>query len=279
LIIRFVKTRNKYPREVPIIPGLMYESISATLTVRNAAWPEEPAVFMYDGHRMSTVGDAWDKACVRAGHAGLLFHDLRRSANKNMRDRGISQGVRMQIMGHRTASMDLPYGIGDLGDIADARQKLSPVPAKRKGVESIKYGRNRPCLLENYASDRKQWSRQQESNLRPSDYKSDALPTELCRLNSTIVQRDFQLKPISSPGDIMDLSIPLGGIQNAEAAFDSNARSIIQDSVGVASPHGDSVDLSTAVVGLLSSNLSFMANVKVAGIEDNLTQNEISLLG
>ena len=25
------------------------------------------------------------------------------------------------------------------------------------------------------------WSRQQESNLRPTDYKSVALPTELCR--------------------------------------------------------------------------------------------------
>jgi integrase len=135
LIVRFVKTKNKYPREVPIIHGLMYESLSAALAMRNAAWPEEPAVFMYDGHRMSTVGDAWDKACVRAGHAGLLFHDLRRSANKNMRDRGISQGVRMQIMGHRTASMDLRYGIVDHDDITDARQKLSTGPAKRKGVE------------------------------------------------------------------------------------------------------------------------------------------------
>jgi len=77
----------------------------------------------------------------------------------------------------------------------------------------------------------------------------------------------------------MDLSIPLGGIQNAEAAFDSNARSIVQDSVGVASPHGDSVDLSTAVVGLLASSLSFTANVKAASVEDNLTQNQFSLLG
>jgi len=78
----------------------------------------------------------------------------------------------------------------------------------------------------------------------------------------------------------MDLSIPLGGIRNAEAAFDSNARSIVQGSLNAGrSSAGDSVDLSTAVVGLLSSNLAFTANVKAASLEDNLTRNEISLLG
>lgn len=41
---------------------------------------------------------------------GLLFHDLRRSANKSMRDHGISQGIREQINGHRTASR-APDGI------------------------------------------------------------------------------------------------------------------------------------------------------------------------
>ena len=40
LIIRFV------------IPGLMNESLSAALSIRNAAWPDETAVFIYDGHRM-----------------------------------------------------------------------------------------------------------------------------------------------------------------------------------------------------------------------------------
>jgi integrase len=131
LIIRFVKTKNKHPREVPIIPGLMLDSLREALQIRNAAWPDEAAVFAYDGHRMSTVGDAWDKACIRAGHPGLLFHDLRRSANKNMRDRGISQGVRMQIMGHRTASMDLRYGIVDRDDITTARDKLAKTKVKQ----------------------------------------------------------------------------------------------------------------------------------------------------
>jgi integrase len=84
---------------------------------------------------MSTVGEAWDKACARAGRPGLLFHDLRRSANKNMRDKGIPQAVRMQIMGHRTASMDLRYGIVDLDAIKIAREKLAAEAPRLRRVK------------------------------------------------------------------------------------------------------------------------------------------------
>jgi integrase len=124
MVIRFEKTKNKHPREVPIVQGIMLDSLLESLRIHNAAWPEETAVFVYDGSRMATVGDAWDKACARAGYEGLLFHDLRRSADKLMRDRGISQNVRMQIMGHKTSSMDLRYGIVDRGDMDAAREKL-----------------------------------------------------------------------------------------------------------------------------------------------------------
>lgn len=124
MVIRFNKTKNKHPREVPIVPGLMFESLTEARKVRDAAWPNEPAVFVYDGVRMSTVGSAWRKACERAGFADLSFHDMRRSSNKNMRDKGISQGTRMKIMGHRTASMDLRYGIVDLGDVKEAGRTL-----------------------------------------------------------------------------------------------------------------------------------------------------------
>jgi integrase len=43
--IRFNKTKNKHPREVPIVPGLMFESLAQARKVRDAAWPDEPAVF------------------------------------------------------------------------------------------------------------------------------------------------------------------------------------------------------------------------------------------
>jgi integrase len=125
MVIRFNKTKNKHPREVPIVAGLMYETLAEARRLKDAAWPDESAVFLYDGVRMATVGSAWHKACERAGFGALSFHDLRRSSNKNMRDRGIPQGTRMKIMGHRTASMDLRYGIVDLGDVKEAGKKLA----------------------------------------------------------------------------------------------------------------------------------------------------------
>ena len=106
----------------------MYESLAEVRRIRDVARPDQPAVFLYDGVRMATVSSAWRKACERAGFRALSFHDLRRSSNKNMRDRGIPQGTRMKIIGHRTASMDLRYGLVDLGDIKEPGKKL----AKRK---------------------------------------------------------------------------------------------------------------------------------------------------
>lgn len=135
MVIHFLKTKNKHPREVPIVEGLMLDALREAVHLHSAAWPDEPAVFIYDGHRMATVGDAWDKACVRAGFDGPMFHDLRRSANKLMRDRGISQNVRMQIMGHLTPSMDQRYGIVDRADIDAAREKLKGESPKLKRVK------------------------------------------------------------------------------------------------------------------------------------------------
>lgn len=84
----------------------------------------------------------------------------------------------------------------------------------------------------------------------------------------------------------MDLSIPLAGMQSAGVAFDSAAQSITRASnggqptqLGNAASQGDSADLSTAVAGLLKSKLDFIANEKVALVEDNLTKGSISVLG
>jgi integrase len=136
MLIRFEETKNKHPREVPIAQGLMLDSLLDALKLHNAAWPDEPAVFVYDGKRMATVGAAWAKACTRAGFPGLLFHDMRRSANKLMRDKGVGQNVRMQIMGHLTPSQDVRYGVVDRSDIDAAREKINkPLEPRLKRVK------------------------------------------------------------------------------------------------------------------------------------------------
>lgn len=85
----------------------------------------------------------------------------------------------------------------------------------------------------------------------------------------------------------MDLSIALSGIQSADASFDSAARALVQAVNGTpstsASPaparQGDSADLSTDVVSLLHSQLSFSANIATEIGESSLNQSTFSILG
>jgi integrase len=123
-IFYFPKTKNNHPREVPIIDGHMRDLLLAQKERNHLLWPEQKAVFVWDGKRLAGIGDAWKKAAERAGFPSLGFHDLRRSANRNMRDRGIPQAIRMAIMGHLTPSQDERYGIVDHTDILIAKEKM-----------------------------------------------------------------------------------------------------------------------------------------------------------
>src|SRR5271166_1478364 len=68
--------------------------------------------------------ETWRNACVAAGVPKLLFHDLRRTAARNLRRAGVAEGVIMKIGGWRTRSVFERYAIVSQTDIADAMHKL-----------------------------------------------------------------------------------------------------------------------------------------------------------
>jgi integrase len=65
-------------------------------------------------------------ACRKAGAPGLLFHDLRRSAIRNMIWAGVPQSVAMRISGHRTAAVFTRY---DITSDTDRREALAMTQA------------------------------------------------------------------------------------------------------------------------------------------------------
>ena len=93
--------------------------------IRDQQHPTCPWVFYDDkGARLYWFYEEWQAACKRAGIPGLLFHDLRRSAVRNMERAGIPRKVAMAISGHKTESIYRRYNIVAHRDLTDAAFRM-----------------------------------------------------------------------------------------------------------------------------------------------------------
>ena len=77
-----------------------------------------------DGREILDFRGMWDTLIKSAGLPGLLVHDLRRSAVRNMIRRGVPEVVAMRISGHKTRSVFDRYNIVSETDLADAALKI-----------------------------------------------------------------------------------------------------------------------------------------------------------
>jgi len=64
------------------------------------------------------------RACIKAGLAGLWFHDLRRSFITNARRRGVPESVVMKMSGHKTRAVFDRYNIVNGEDLRAAVKKI-----------------------------------------------------------------------------------------------------------------------------------------------------------
>ena len=88
-------------------------------------------VFTRAGKPVLYFAGTWDAVTAAAGLPGILVHDLRRSAVRNMVRRGVPEKVAMAISGHKTREVFDRYNIVSETDILDAGRKLEDKTRKR----------------------------------------------------------------------------------------------------------------------------------------------------
>ncbi len=125
-------TKNGQGRTVFMSPELL-EGMRAQKDDLDRNHPGCPWVFHRTGKRIKSYKEGWATACRRVGLEGKMFHDLRRTAVRNMVRAGVPEIVAMRVSGHRTRSVFDRYNIVSEGDLARAAQLVGSFHGAEKG--------------------------------------------------------------------------------------------------------------------------------------------------
>ena len=119
----YEQAENKWVGEAPIYGDLKRALLEASF-VRERDWPQCPWVIQRGGERLKEYRYAWKRAKERAGLNALLFHDLRRTARRSLREAGLDRLQIKLILGHKTDAMSDRYDVRNIKDTQLAGEQL-----------------------------------------------------------------------------------------------------------------------------------------------------------
>jgi integrase len=126
-------TKNRDGRMAYLSPALL-ECLRAQHVATRELEREKgviiPWVFHRRGGKILRFLASWQTACRMAGVPGMFFHDLRRTAVRNMVRAGVPERVAMQISGHKTRSIFERYNIVSEGDLREAARRVGNLHAR-----------------------------------------------------------------------------------------------------------------------------------------------------
>lgn len=145
-------TKNNEGRVV-FLYGDLLQVMMKQKELRDSKFPEREHVF-FNHQTGDPIGpefrEGWFAACKRAGIGRKLFHDLRRSAVRNLVRAGVSETVAMKLSGHKTRSIFARYNITSENDLQVACEKVAKLNQRNteKCAQKIPDGHKLGTILE-----------------------------------------------------------------------------------------------------------------------------------
>jgi len=122
ICLRAENAKNGTARVIPMegeLAALLARRKAARQVKVNETVMLSALIFHRQGESIREFRKSWATACKKAG-IKRIFHDLRRSACKNMLAAGVSQRTAMILSGHKTDSMWRRYALVEENDLRTA---------------------------------------------------------------------------------------------------------------------------------------------------------------